>query len=123
MATGSGPRRPGVRSLRGDRDLSVTPVTRLSISLRDIPDKLAGTIAASIREAIESLSVTDPDRKSEALEALSLQVLASALQEGGSTDSSNADPMSRVFADAAEVISYVATVPDVEERPPKRLRS
>ena len=54
----------------------VTPVTRLSISLRDIPDELAGHIAASIRGAINALSVTDDDRKQEACSALSLMVLA-----------------------------------------------
>ncbi len=113
MSTGSGPPRPGIRTVSGNSTPVTTPVTRLSISLRDLPDEFAGRLASGIREALLLLSHVDDYRLSEACSALSLTALSGVLQSSATPATVNADQLSRVFTDASEVVDYVATCPSI----------
>ena len=57
------------------------------------------------------LSHVDDDRLREACSALSLTALSGVLQSSVVNETVKADQLSRVFADAAEAVNYVATCP------------
>ncbi len=57
------------------------------------------------------LSHVDDSRLREACSALSLTALSGVLQGSATSETANADQLSRVFTDAAEVVNYVATCP------------